>query len=208
MTFKRADGTTIELPARTVCVAAGTSPNTTYEREKPRSFSLDKKGFFETHRAVRRDDGSIALEKSAGGAAGPTAAFFTSYLDEAGHTVSFYGDNHPSTQARVVKAMASGKDGHQASRRSSRTARARARPRRAAARDAQWTRSRRARRRLRATVVHEVNRLTQDDRGGRGAGARAGAKKLQAGAVLPPPELREHARAWSRAPASSWRASR
>jgi NADPH-dependent glutamate synthase beta subunit-like oxidoreductase/NAD(P)H-flavin reductase len=114
MTFKRGDGTTLELPARTVCVAAGTSPNTTYEREKPRSFSLDKRGFFETHRACRREDGSFVLEKVAGGAPGPNAGFFTSYLDEAGHTVSFYGDNHPVYAGSVVRAMASGKDGHQA----------------------------------------------------------------------------------------------
>jgi NADPH-dependent glutamate synthase beta subunit-like oxidoreductase/NAD(P)H-flavin reductase len=162
MTFKRGDGTTIELPARTVCVAAGTSPNTTYEREKPRSFSLDKKGFFETHRAVRREDGTIALEKSAGASAGPTAGFFTSYLDDAGHTVSFYGDNHPIYAGSVVRAMASGKDGHQAIatlfapdiERSLAS-------RDQAARDAQWNAlASRLRDDVRATVV-EVNRLTK-----------------------------------------------
>lgn len=114
MTFKRADGSEIELAARTVCVAAGTAPNTTYEREKPRSFSLDRKGFFETHRAHRDADGVVTLEKVSGTSAGPSAGFFTSYLDTEGHTVSFYGDNHPVYAGSVVRAMASGKDGHQA----------------------------------------------------------------------------------------------
>jgi hypothetical protein len=65
-----ATGEMVELPARTVCVAAGTSPNVTYEREKPR-LVRDRK----TRRVLRdapregRDDGKLALEKSAGGAA-------------------------------------------------------------------------------------------------------------------------------------------
>src|SRR5262249_3390858 len=33
MTFKNAAGELVDLPARTVCVAAGTSPNTIYEKE-------------------------------------------------------------------------------------------------------------------------------------------------------------------------------
>ncbi len=47
--FKRTDGTVLELPAKTVCVAAGTSPNTIYEKEFPGTFVLDKKGFFAPH---------------------------------------------------------------------------------------------------------------------------------------------------------------
>ena len=162
MTFKRADGSTLEMEARTVCVAAGTAPNTTYEREKPRSFSLDKRGFFETHRATRREDGSVALEKITGAAAGPEAGFFTSYVDGEGHTVSFYGDNHPVYAGSVVRAMASGKDGHQAIAAlfAPNIARATATPELQAAREAGWSQlAKRLDHDVRATV-REVNRLT------------------------------------------------
>jgi NADPH-dependent glutamate synthase beta subunit-like oxidoreductase/NAD(P)H-flavin reductase len=103
MTFRRANGELIELPARTVCVAAGTSPNTIYEKEYPGTFALDKKGFFAPHKALRAPDGSIKLEPD------PTG-FFTSYCKD-GRTVSYYGDNHPRYAGSVVKAMASAKDG-------------------------------------------------------------------------------------------------
>src|SRR6185436_14574371 len=71
MVFKRASGGELTLPARTVCVAAGTSPNTIYEKEFPGTFKLDKKGFFAPHKASRADDG-VKLESDAAG-------FFTSY---------------------------------------------------------------------------------------------------------------------------------
>jgi NAD(P)H-flavin reductase len=105
LTFKRNDGTMIELPARTLCVAAGTAPNTIYEKEHPGTFALDAKGFFSPHNAVIDADGKVRLDASREG-------FFTSYLDADGHTVSYYGDNHPKYAGSVVKAMASAKDGH------------------------------------------------------------------------------------------------
>ena len=41
----------LTLPARTVLVAAGTTPNMTYEKEAPATFELDaKKKFFQPHR--------------------------------------------------------------------------------------------------------------------------------------------------------------
>jgi NADPH-dependent glutamate synthase beta subunit-like oxidoreductase/NAD(P)H-flavin reductase len=98
-------GRTVELPARTLCVAAGTSPNTIYEKEHPGTFQLDKKGYFQPHRAIV-DAGRVRLEAGEG--------FFTSFLDDSGHTVSYYGDNHPKYAGSVVKAMASAKDGHPA----------------------------------------------------------------------------------------------
>src|SRR5262245_16122979 len=56
MAFTRSDGSRIELPARTVLVAAGTSPNVTYEKEHPGSFSLDsKQKFFQGFKAVRSE---------------------------------------------------------------------------------------------------------------------------------------------------------
>jgi NADPH-dependent glutamate synthase beta subunit-like oxidoreductase/NAD(P)H-flavin reductase len=98
MVFKRAAGGELTLPARTVCVAAGTSPNTIYEKEFPGTFALDKKGFFAPHKAT--PDGVVPDKDG----------FFTSYWKD-GKTVSYYGDNHPKYAGSVVKAMASAKYG-------------------------------------------------------------------------------------------------
>jgi NADPH-dependent glutamate synthase beta subunit-like oxidoreductase/NAD(P)H-flavin reductase len=100
-------GETVRLPARSLFVAAGTAPNVTYERERPGSFEIDPRAkAFKSFRAVRGADGAIALEPVAPGEVG----FFTSYLRD-GHTVSYYGDNHPVYAGSVVRAMASAKDG-------------------------------------------------------------------------------------------------
>ncbi len=98
-------GQTIELPARTVCVAAGTAPNTTYEREFPKAFHLDPKTkAFLPHRVERGADGKLHPVSDPRG-------WFTSYED-GGRFVSFYGDNLPRYAGSVVKAMASAKDGY------------------------------------------------------------------------------------------------
>jgi NADPH-dependent glutamate synthase beta subunit-like oxidoreductase/NAD(P)H-flavin reductase len=92
------------LPARTVLVAAGTSPNISYEKEIKGTFQLDaKKRFFQPHVVSRTGDGRFHLSPDANG-------FFTSY-DAGGRFVSYYGDNHPRYAGNVVKAMASAKDG-------------------------------------------------------------------------------------------------
>jgi NADPH-dependent glutamate synthase beta subunit-like oxidoreductase/NAD(P)H-flavin reductase len=97
-------GGAVELPARTVLVAAGTAPNVTYEKERPRTFELDAKNrFFRGFRAGRTN-GQITLSPEPGG-------FFTSYND-GGRLISYYGDNHPSYAGNVVKAMASAKHGY------------------------------------------------------------------------------------------------
>jgi len=94
----------VELPARTILVAAGTSPNVTYEKEQPGTFQLDsKKRFFQGFRADRTAAG-VSLEPDPGG-------FFTSYNND-GRLVSYYGDNHPMYAGNVVKAMASAKYGY------------------------------------------------------------------------------------------------
>jgi len=107
--FETAAGDKVTLPARTLFVAAGTSPNVTYERERPGSFAIDPrtKGF-QAFRAVHGpdDDGELRLEP----ATGEQIGFFTSYLRD-GHTVTFYGDNNPGYAGSVVRAMASAKDG-------------------------------------------------------------------------------------------------
>ena len=103
--FRRSDGSEIELPARTVCVAAGTSPNIGYEREYEGTFKLDaRKQYFQMHTAVREGD-AVTLTECA-----PRQGFFTSYA-RGTRTVSVYGDVHPHYAGSVVRAMASAKDG-------------------------------------------------------------------------------------------------
>jgi NADPH-dependent glutamate synthase beta subunit-like oxidoreductase/NAD(P)H-flavin reductase len=102
-------GTFYELPARTVFVAAGTSPNVTYEREFPNTFALDEdKSFFRNYEMV---DGTLR-ESEPHEDIGRDVAFFTSY-EKDGKFISFYGDNHPTYAGNVVKAMASAKDGYE-----------------------------------------------------------------------------------------------
>ncbi len=87
---------TLTLPARSLFVAAGTSPNTIYEKERPGTFKLDARGrFFQ------------ACDEQGAPARG---GVFTSWRD-GDRRVSFYGDNHPQFAGNVVKAMASARHG-------------------------------------------------------------------------------------------------
>ena len=101
------------LPARTICVAAGTRPNVTYEHEYPGTFALDAaKAYFRAHRLVTGADGQRALEETpAHTDLGRDVGFLTSYAKD-GRYVSFFGDTHPTYAGNVVKAMASAKDGY------------------------------------------------------------------------------------------------
>ncbi|HEX8163280.1 MAG TPA: FAD-dependent oxidoreductase [Pyrinomonadaceae bacterium] len=104
----KASGELVRVAARTVCVAAGTSPNTIYERERPGTFALDEwKEFFAPHK-LEGANGSRKLVPAAKG----ERAFFTSY-ESGGRFISYYGDNHPVYAGNVVKAMASAKDGYE-----------------------------------------------------------------------------------------------
>jgi NADPH-dependent glutamate synthase beta subunit-like oxidoreductase/NAD(P)H-flavin reductase len=106
LSFAGPDGK-VELPARAVMVAAGTTPNITYEKEHPGSFQMDsKKKFFAPYQVTRARDGTFAHEP-----AGKGPGFFTSYNKD-GRFVSYYGDNHPLYAGNVVKAMASARDGY------------------------------------------------------------------------------------------------
>ncbi|HEY7573628.1 MAG TPA: pyridine nucleotide-disulfide oxidoreductase, partial [Thermoanaerobaculia bacterium] len=109
--FRRASGQVVELPARSCLVAAGTTPNITYEKEFPGTFPMDeKRRFFRPHRAAVAPDGSIALEPAPADA---EDAFFTGF-QKGGKLVSFFGDNHPAFNGNVVKAMASARKGYRA----------------------------------------------------------------------------------------------
>ena len=103
-------GEIVELPAKTVMIAAGTSPNVIYEREHPGTFKLDKwKQFFQSHSLGPHNE-LIEDDEAA-----RNRGFFTSYQHPARKEklISFYGDNHPRYAGNVVKAMASAKFGYQ-----------------------------------------------------------------------------------------------
>jgi NAD(P)H-flavin reductase/NADPH-dependent glutamate synthase beta subunit-like oxidoreductase len=103
--FAREGQHPVTLAARTALIAAGTSPNITYEKEAPNTFQLDaKKKFFQAHAALPNGDGRFHLQPDPDG-------FFTSYAAD-GRFVTYYGDNHPRYAGNVVKAMASAKDGY------------------------------------------------------------------------------------------------
>jgi NADPH-dependent glutamate synthase beta subunit-like oxidoreductase/NAD(P)H-flavin reductase len=152
-------GEIVELPARSVMIAAGTAPNVIYEKEHPGTFKLDQwKQFFQSY---SRGDANELIEDDE---AARHRGFFTSYQHPSRREklITFYGDNHPKYAGNVVKAMASAKYGFphvtsifaQELMSMDRSAEAQQ------TRDAQW-------RALLATLddgliarVHEVNRLT------------------------------------------------
>jgi NADPH-dependent glutamate synthase beta subunit-like oxidoreductase/NAD(P)H-flavin reductase len=104
-----ATGEEVTLPARTVCVAAGTSPNIIYEKEYPGTFRLDRRGqFFQGYRVIDENGARrlVPVETAQG-----EVGFFTSYEND-GRYISYYGDNHPVYAGNVVKAMASAKKGY------------------------------------------------------------------------------------------------
>src|SRR5208282_2037701 len=70
----KSSGEFVTLPARAVMIAAGTHPNTTYDREHPGTFQLDDKGeFYRSFRFQR--SGTDHLVPTGPGEIG----FFTSY---------------------------------------------------------------------------------------------------------------------------------
>jgi NADPH-dependent glutamate synthase beta subunit-like oxidoreductase/NAD(P)H-flavin reductase len=108
MKFSARGGGEVTLPARTVCVAAGTSPNITVEKEAPGHFELDPENA--SFRCFRLEDGRLVPAEVSDDLTGDVG-FFTSYRS-GGRLVSFFGDNHPVYAGSVVKAMASAKDGY------------------------------------------------------------------------------------------------
>jgi NADPH-dependent glutamate synthase beta subunit-like oxidoreductase/NAD(P)H-flavin reductase len=147
-------GTVVELPARSVMVAAGTSPNVIYEKEHPGTFKLDKYGqFFQSF--ATSDNELIEVDGNT------ETGFFTSY-QRGTKRISFYGDNHPRYAGNVVKAMASAKDGYPFvtklfARELMTIERS---PEAQAQRDAQWSDLLRTLDDGLLAVVHQVNRLT------------------------------------------------
>jgi len=98
-------GEQITLPARAVLVAAGSIPNTVYEREHPGTFEMEGK-FFSAYRI--EESGEMVRVPATGHCKHAQPGFFTSY--RAGDLrVSFVGDTHPWYHGSVVRAMASAK---------------------------------------------------------------------------------------------------
>jgi NADPH-dependent glutamate synthase beta subunit-like oxidoreductase/NAD(P)H-flavin reductase len=104
-------GVQIDVPLRSLFVAAGTSPNTIYEQEHPGTFTTDGK-FFQRHEPRWSGDHIelTPMNDTTWPKIGKPAPL-TSYSKD-GKFVSFYGDNHPVYAGNVVKAMASAKDGY------------------------------------------------------------------------------------------------
>jgi NADPH-dependent glutamate synthase beta subunit-like oxidoreductase/NAD(P)H-flavin reductase len=101
----------LEVPLRSLFVAAGTSPNTIYESEHPDSFEMDKK-FYQRYEPDWTGD--LPELEPVNDTEWPKVgkpAPFTSYRRN-GKFITFYGDNHPVYAGNVVKAMASAKDGY------------------------------------------------------------------------------------------------
>jgi NAD(P)H-flavin reductase len=104
ISLKSTSGENITIPARTILVAAGTSPNTVLQREDPLHFQLDGKYF----RAVDEDGNQVKPERISK----PKDVRVLLSLDEQNRAVSFFGDLHPSFAGNVVKAMGSAKQGY------------------------------------------------------------------------------------------------
>jgi NAD(P)H-flavin reductase len=95
----------IEVPARTILIAAGTQPNTIAAREDPAHFRLDGRYF----QALDEEGRRASPEK---GFAKPQTAHMLTSFEPDGRAISFFGDLHPSFYGNVVKAMASATRGY------------------------------------------------------------------------------------------------
>ena len=101
----------IDVPLRSLFVAAGTSPNTIYESEHPESFVMDRKFYQRYEPSWDGEQPALEVVNDATEVKIGKPAPFTSYQRN-GKFITFYGDNHPVYAGNVVKAMASAKDGY------------------------------------------------------------------------------------------------
>lgn len=92
------------VPARSILVAAGTSPNTVLAREDAAHFALDGKYF----RATDLDGNAVKPQP----VSKPDGVHVLISQEEGACSVSFFGDLHPSFAGNVVKAMGSAKQGY------------------------------------------------------------------------------------------------
>ena len=102
---KWTDGQEIFLPARSIFIAAGTSPNTVLAREDETHFHLDGKYFAACDELGNKVKPESAIAK-------PEQVQVLLSKTESGRFISFFGDLHPTYYGNVVKAMASAKQGY------------------------------------------------------------------------------------------------
>jgi NADPH-dependent glutamate synthase beta subunit-like oxidoreductase/NAD(P)H-flavin reductase len=95
----------LELPARTILIAAGTQPNTVLAREDPGNFRLDGRYF----QAVDEEGAPVPTEKAI---AKPKDVRVLLSKREDGRYLSYFGDVHPSFFGNVVKAIGGAKQGY------------------------------------------------------------------------------------------------
>jgi NAD(P)H-flavin reductase len=95
----------VELPARSLLVAAGTQPNTVLAREDAAHFKLDGKYFA----ACDAEGNPVKPERSISKPQQPNVLMWRT---PDGRFVSFFGDLHPSYFGNVVKAMGSARQGY------------------------------------------------------------------------------------------------
>jgi len=95
----------VELPARTVLIAAGTQPNTVLAREDAGHFVLDGRYF----RACDISGQPVSAEKAI---SKPSAINVLLSKRDDGRCISYFGDVHPSYFGNVVKAIGSAKQGY------------------------------------------------------------------------------------------------
>ena len=96
-------GEEVTLPARAILVAAGTQPNTTLAREHPGFAEMSGKYY----QALDESGNQVDPEWSAK----PGEVHSLIKVTEDKHSISFFGDLHPSFAGNVVSAMASTKKG-------------------------------------------------------------------------------------------------
>ena len=101
---REGEGSNYHLPAHTIFVAAGTSPNTVLAREHPIHFGVDGKYF------KACDEGGQPIKPQYSISKPDRADVLLSRTDD-GRFVSFFGDLHPSYFGNVVKAIGSAKQG-------------------------------------------------------------------------------------------------
>ena len=94
----------VELPAKSVLIAAGTQPNTVLAREEGVSLELDGKYFL----ACDETGAPVSPERHT---SKPNQVEVLLHRYSDGRFMSFFGDLHPSYVGNVVKAMGSAKQG-------------------------------------------------------------------------------------------------
>ncbi len=97
--------TTNTLLAKSLFIAAGTSPNTVISKEDSITYKLDDKYF----QAIDEEGNNI---KPQYGLAKPQQVYVLLHKTENNKFISFFGDLHPSYFGNIVKAMASAKQGY------------------------------------------------------------------------------------------------